>query len=377
MRKIILSLLFLSSLISCRWPYFSSQKSIDVTGPQPSSEKARVVWKKYHDSIPLDKYLNEGIQEQCRPRVFPSKTNKTKGVIILFHGYTACPQQYFEWAERLSQKSWEVIVPLHPGHGYTKTDGQDNMKYLPNTENFKKLYGGFVAQMNELMKAYPKDMPKNIAGLSLGGAMATYAMSEAPNLYKEAAIMTPAFEYSNWKARYVSRILFSLKNWQWVTSSDKYQELMESYQGWGEPCEKERLQGRAGICDFLSKHAIAMNEFGKEVARSVHRDIKTKTQFVIVEDDEAVKNSAILNVFKRFNSRQNGREITSICAMPKTANHSLLSRFDNPDLEKWWLDDLLVNLDNFINSGSFIPASEKTLYNGVSACVIENHTLMK
>ena len=206
MRNLFLGLLIISSLYSCRWLSSSNTKAIEVVGPIPSSEKAALIWKKYHDSIPLNKYLKEGIQEQCRPRVFPSKTKKTKGVMILFHGYTACPQQYFEWAERLSANSWEVVIPLHPGHGYTKVDGQDNMKYLPDTENFKEAYGGFVRQMNQLIEAYPKDMLKATAGLSLGGAMATYALSKAPNLYDEAVIMTPAFEYSNWKARYVSRV---------------------------------------------------------------------------------------------------------------------------------------------------------------------------
>ncbi len=377
MRNFLLLISIISSLRSCRWMNPSKTSAIEILGPIPSSENAALVWKKYHDNIPLDKYLKEGIQDQCRPRVFPSKTEKTKGVMLLLHGYSACPQQYFEWAERLSAESWEVVIPLHPGHGYTQLAGEDNTKYLPNTQNYKEVYGGFVDQMNELMEAYPKDIPKNVAGLSLGGAMATYALSEAPDLYDEAVIMTPAFEYSNWKARYVSRILFSLRNWSWVTSSDKYKELMESYQGWGEPCEKERELGRSGICDFLAKHAIAMNEFGKEAARKVNKAIQTKTQFVIVEDDAAVKNSEILKVFKRFNSRKNGREKTSICAMPKTANHSLLSRFDNPDLEKWWLDRLLAQLDSFVNEGFFIPTSQKILYDGVSSCVTANDTLRK
>ena len=107
-----------------------------------------------------------------------------------------------------------------------------------------------------------------------------------------------------------------------------------------------------------------MNEFGKEVARNVGKDAKAKTQFVIVEDDPAVKNSEILKVYKRFNSRKNGSEKTSICAMPKTANHSLLSRFDNPDLEKWWLDLLLDQLDSFVEAGNFIPTNKNILYDG-------------
>ena len=63
--------------------------------------------------------------------------------------------------------------------------------------------------------------------------------------------------------------------------------------------------------------------------------------------------------------------------MPKTANHSLLSRFDNPDLEKWWLDLLLDQLDSFVEAGNFIPTNKNILYDGVSSCVIDNDTLEK
>ena len=231
-------------LIGCRLSDFTGLTSSKSENGIPSSQKAQIVWKNYLDSIEVDKALDEGIQKQCEPRVFPSKTSETKGVIMLFHGYTACPQQFFEWAERLNNLSWEVVVPLHPGHGYKKLENGDNMKYLPDSTNFKKKYGDFVTSMNELMKAYPENLKKQVAGLSLGGAMAAQAISSDPNLYEQALILTPAFEYSNWKARYVSRILFSLRNWKWITRTDKYKELMNSLQGWGEPCEREAAWSR-------------------------------------------------------------------------------------------------------------------------------------
>ena len=78
MRNLFLCLLIISSLYSCRWLSSSNTKAIEVVGPIPSSEKAALIWKEYHDSIPLDKYLKEGIQEQCRLEFFLLKQRRLK-----------------------------------------------------------------------------------------------------------------------------------------------------------------------------------------------------------------------------------------------------------------------------------------------------------
>ena len=116
----------------------------------------------------------------------------------------------------------------------------------------------------------------------------------------------------------MSRILLISKKLKWITRTDKYKELMNSLQGWGELCERERQLGRAGICGFLAKHAIAMNQFGKHVASQIHSDIKTVVQFVIVDEDPAVKNSAILKVFKRLRARKEEKEIHLFVPCQKT-----------------------------------------------------------
>ena len=60
-----------------------------------------------------------GLQQDCVPRRFPSTApNSTyKGVAVLFHGFSACPQQYFQLAPRLAAEGYDVLLPLTPGHG--------------------------------------------------------------------------------------------------------------------------------------------------------------------------------------------------------------------------------------------------------------------
>ncbi len=42
---------------------------------------------------------------------------KYKGVAVLFHGFTACPSQWSQITTLLSERGYEILVPLLPGHG--------------------------------------------------------------------------------------------------------------------------------------------------------------------------------------------------------------------------------------------------------------------
>ena len=107
--------------------------------------------------------------------MFLDLKTETKGVILALHGYTACPQQYFEWANTMSEQGYEVLVPLHPGHGYVRVEDKEQIKYVPDVKNYNEKYGAFIKDMNAIIASYPKLMTKHIAGLSLGGAMVSYA----------------------------------------------------------------------------------------------------------------------------------------------------------------------------------------------------------
>jgi hypothetical protein len=74
--------------------------------PSPGSLDA--AWTDY-----LSKLDSSSIQPNCFPkRVSPPSGTATQGTVILIHGYTACPQQFFAWADELAGRGYEVLMPL-------------------------------------------------------------------------------------------------------------------------------------------------------------------------------------------------------------------------------------------------------------------------
>jgi alpha-beta hydrolase superfamily lysophospholipase len=44
-------------------------------------------------------------------------TKRSSGVVVLFHGFSACPQQYDVLGPLIAAEGFDVLLPLTPGHG--------------------------------------------------------------------------------------------------------------------------------------------------------------------------------------------------------------------------------------------------------------------
>jgi hypothetical protein len=58
---------------------------------------------------------------------------------------------------------------------------------------------------------------------------------------------------------------------------------------------------------------------------------------------------------------------TSACFYPAPANHSLLSTFDTPQEDKFWLPSVLENTTRFL-SGEKYPSLDNTIEHGLPEC---------
>ena len=58
------------------------------------------------------------LQKDCEHGHWPFEGDEYKGVAILFHGFSACPQQYHEVGPLMAKKGYEVFAPTIVGHGY-------------------------------------------------------------------------------------------------------------------------------------------------------------------------------------------------------------------------------------------------------------------
>ena len=66
----------------------------------------------------------------------------------------------------MSEQGYEVLVPLHPGHGYVRVEDKEQIKYVPDVKNYNEKYEDYK-RYECYYCFYPKLMTKHIAGLSL------------------------------------------------------------------------------------------------------------------------------------------------------------------------------------------------------------------
>jgi hypothetical protein len=263
------------------------------------------------------------------------------------HGFTACPQQYFEWAELLSKTGIVVYLFTLPGHGKIKlADGQDNFKNLPSHNNFEK-YTSLTEVINKV--ALSDHLPSSIGGLSVGGAIALHAAATSATPYDKIIMFSPFFKMPNFFRRHIFGPIMG-----------NIPVLEDKKIGWGDGCYDEQKRGRAGVCEFTISQVYTAQVYG-EYVMSLAKNISPTTlvQIAGVEKDKGSDTNATKEVSKLLGYNTNDK--ISICFYPNGANHSLLSRFDTPDEDKYWLPSLLNGATSFIVNGQKMPALKSSI----------------
>ena len=72
------------------------------------------------------------LHEVCLTKLF-SHGHQTERVILLFHGYTTCPEQFTELGQLFFEQGYNVLIPCMPRHG-KKDRLTDELKYLTAEE---------------------------------------------------------------------------------------------------------------------------------------------------------------------------------------------------------------------------------------------------
>lgn len=302
--------------------------------PAQTAVSANPEWDRYLSGIPVAE-----LQADCVPRrLAPTEGVEHKGSIFFIHGYSACPQQFFELAQWYQRRGWAVYLMLMPGHGRLRPQPRvDDFSQIPRTV---EAYTEFSDLVNKI--ASREGVPVAIGGLSVGGAVAAMSALRAPDLYKSMILYSPFFQM----AKITLRSAVHMLSWGPHTRNGP--------QGWGEGCEKEILRGRAGICNFTTLNLQVVDAFGSEVMRIAAEKPLTKTavQIVAVENDAA---ASVLAMNSFYYSIKDHTPTTG-CQIRAPADHSTISRFDNPDADKFWLGSLLKNSAEFVTEGKPWPS---------------------
>ena len=232
----------------------------------------------YDDAIArFDAYLAEeeargDIDPKCLPFLL-THGQKTARAIVLYHGLTACPFQYHEFAQLLYDEGYNVFVPRLPRHGYADRTG-NALADLTAEELLS------VMDPNVDLAAGLGDHV-TLAGLSLGGNVAAAGGQLRSDLFL-AAPMSPAFGIRfapNFLTPALTRLILGLP--------DIYI--------WWDPINRENFQAESGYPGF-SLHALGqIFRLGLAVIDTAKSTPPTSTNQLLISNwgDPAVNLGAI------------------------------------------------------------------------------------
>lgn len=280
------------------------------------------------------------LQPDCRPRrVDASPEVPYRGTVVLLHGFSACPQQYFELSALLAERGFRSLLVLLPGHGNANPDvGSDDPVPQPGPWNWKATYDAFARQINGIMEYADGD--RVIAGLSGGGSVSLFLNLHARQMYDRNLVIAPflAIAGGNVVNAVVAGIgAVPVVNWLDATPF-----------GTEKPCVEKRRQGKAGYCEYQIRHVAGMKSLSHWVRREIREaPLDVQLQIVAVQHDTAVSNQRIAELLALHEDNGNA----SACAYPEGIPHSMFSRYDNPGTDMYWLDAFLEGAVGFIVDG--------------------------
>lgn len=310
-------------------------------------ENADIVWQKYLDTIDFNNIQLPG----CKPiKLTPSKDvyRNPKGIVVLFHGFTSCPQQWESIGKQLAKAGHLVYIPLLPGHGIKRVPSEQHLQSLPridlkqNKSFDAKLYQKFIRKINLLASSYGEKMPKVIAGLSGGGALAVETALNATSPWDQMILLAPLLD--------TSHVLQSILK---VTSIFRPNHVLH----YGEQCIKETHLGRAGYCEVNTQSLQYMINLGKNAFNTFEKEgltIKSSIMVVGIEDDYSVNNDNILK-FNQIAEKHRTKSYT--CFFSSAVPHSMVSRFENLHTDQHWIPRLESYIIRYIEDRVPFPYS--------------------
>lgn len=316
---IFVALLTLSSNADNKIGYGEIQNSDEL------SQKTIQGWQSHLDEVKKIGVIQKG----CEP-FFRSAKGKAKGNVMLFHGFTACPQQYIELSSKLSDMGYNTFVPLIIGHGKPPINENNEIKDqsddLPDSSS-SSAYREFAKNIAGIIKE--ESGTKVIGGISTGAIMAASAMIDNTELYDRGFMISPFFTVTPGTYGFLFNTLGKI--------------IPEYRLSWGKECEDSRKIERSGYCNFKIDKLSSVEKFGKDTFKELQK-IDKKMQILGVEKDFSASTFEMVKAAKKIpNSNQ--------CFFPEGAVHSLISRYDDPQIEKYWINPLLDQLTRYIDTG--------------------------
>ena len=210
-----------------------------------------------------------------------------------------------------------------------------------------------------------------IGGHSVGAQTALSGLVQNPTLYQRVLLISPFFKISEAKKSFDSSQYNWLKILQTIAGplNAKKAEfadlisrprsplnwLSKKKQSWGIDCWSATADGgRAGYCEFTINAVSADQQLSIQTLNRL-KSIKKlpPIQIFAVEQDPTASTISIRSFVNQVTLL--GSEKPSICFYTKEANHDLISRYESPKENKFWMPSFFVHATRFALDGTRTP----------------------
>ncbi|GMI05777.1 hypothetical protein TrLO_g343 [Triparma laevis f. longispina] len=305
----------------------------------------------------------DNVDSDClSTRWLPSSA--TTGLVVLMHGYTACPESFNDLATRLQSEGYAVFNVRTVGHGieYEHCPTEEDCVNKDNVASLPVHADEYLAWVDEVNKAVRTEATAlgvldkvSVVGLSLGSALGTAAMIRDQDLYQRAVVYPPFYgvsvpdvdrsvqDCSGTKDECIENFINSLvgsvgDEGTGGTSSTNdlatffasvlndfitgdtleggYASIQSTLRPWaGETSARPTGLSKTGICNFRIKNLLAVHAIGEyALAGASSGKILSEVQFVLVERDGYTRNGMVAQAAKGVNFMINGlQEKSHMC----------------------------------------------------------------
>jgi carboxylesterase len=215
----------------------------------------------------------------CRTLYFGNETRAPR-CFLLLHGFTNCPQQFAQLAQRLHHGGDAVLVPRYPYHGLA-----DRLTQEPSRLTTEELIR-FANDVTNLAQGLGQKVV--VAGLSLGGLLAMWLAQHRADVARAVAV-SPVFG--------LRHLPTGLVRWAASSLPDRYL--------WWDPRAKADLPPPYGYPRFSTRAyagLLGVSRLVEEAART--RRPKAGSMAVLLNANEpAVDNRHTLRVVELWRAR--------------------------------------------------------------------------
>ena len=294
--------------------FLASSRAACPTVFSGKEEKYRKVVANIRASIEADN--KNPLQEMSRSILLAHEHLPPRGLVVLFHGWSAGTWQYEHIAKKLYHSGFTVYAPRLPGHGFSKPDGLQDNRFLPKYSE-TRAYENYVTKIYRQIEEMPSE--KSLIGFSGGGAIAMRTMQQYSG-FKKGVLIAPFLRPQADYAKKLTRVLSAIEPYTFGGLGAVMNRIPYDM---GQPGTKEGLaKGLSGHGDVSLGNVGALIKFGERVLDDA-KPISTPVSIIMSAADSQSDSDAIrsLNAKLMGNPKNSYFEYPASMQVPHTMLH--------------------------------------------------------